>query len=68
MARMSSFAQRKIALPLPVESRVTILAGFQPGFVRVIGNVLPQILILLRAADEVFEGLLLPKLPLFVDA
>jgi hypothetical protein len=52
---------------LPAQSPVTILAGLQAGFVRVFGNISPQMPILLRAADEVVEGLLLPKLPLFPD-
>ena len=52
---------------LPVESPVMILAGLQAGFMRVIADVPPQVLILHRTADEVVEGLLLPELPFFVD-
>ena len=44
-----------------------IFAKRQAGFVRVIGNVLPQIFRLLRAAHEMVEWLLLPELALFAD-
>ena len=52
---------------LPSVTPIEVFARLQARLVWIIGDILPEVVILLEAANEVIERLLLPELTLFAD-